>query len=276
MQLACESAEDYISAGHAFDGIAKEYDEIFTRSLIGKAQRSLVHEVLKTFFYRGDRILELNCGTGEDAAFLTSHGVSVLACDASEGMIEVASRRLSTRSARVSVSFAVCANERLDTLQGSHVFDGVLSNFGGLNCTRDLSEVAGELARLVRPGGRLFLCLMGRVCAWEQLWYCLRGEWRKAFRRIATGGTKVSLGGTTIDVHYPSAREMRAAFAPYFRLESRRGIGVALPPSWMEASFHNRPKLVDRLTAIDRRLGALPVFRGMADHVLFQFVREGE
>lgn len=85
-------------AGLAFDSIAEQYDDIFTRSLIGRAQRDAVWDVLRRTFRTGERILELNCGTGEDALFLSRLGVSVVACDASKRMIAVAARRMALMS----------------------------------------------------------------------------------------------------------------------------------------------------------------------------------
>ena len=43
--------------------------------------------------------------------------------------------------------------------------------------------MAGSLAALVRPGGRVAICLLGRFCAWETLYYAVRLQFRKAFRR---------------------------------------------------------------------------------------------
>ena len=71
------------AVGLAFDTIAEQYDDLFTHSLIGRAQRNVVWEVLRHTFIPRERILELNCGTGEDALFLSRMGVSVHACDAS-------------------------------------------------------------------------------------------------------------------------------------------------------------------------------------------------
>ncbi len=68
----------------AFDSLAARYDDLFTRSMIGRAQRGAVWDVLLDTFEPGSHILELNCGTGEDALFLAQHDVSVVACDASE------------------------------------------------------------------------------------------------------------------------------------------------------------------------------------------------
>ena len=81
-------------AALVFDQMAREYDDVFTNSMIGRAQRDAVWSVLTRVFERGDRVLELNCGTGEDALFLAQNGISVTACDASEQMIQIASGRL--------------------------------------------------------------------------------------------------------------------------------------------------------------------------------------
>lgn len=260
----------------AFDAIAQDYDQIFTHSLLGRAQRTLVHAALRDHFRKGQRILDLNCGTGEDAVYLASQGMSVLACDVSEGMIDVARRKAASHAFKLCVEFAVCANENLDSLQDRAPFDGVLSNFGGLNCTADLAAVACGLSRLVRPGGEAFLCVIGRYCAWETFWYSIRGQWGKAFRRMKAGGAEAKIGEGSLRVYYPTVREFRDAFAPSFKLVSWRGVGVILPPSWMEPLFHHRYSLVTLLAHFDRTLGAVPVFRGVADHILFHFVREGQ
>ena len=78
----------------AFDSLAGKYDELFTRSLIGRAQRGAVWDVLLDIFEPGSHILELNCGTGEDALFLARHDCSVVACDASGQMIQTARQRM--------------------------------------------------------------------------------------------------------------------------------------------------------------------------------------
>jgi hypothetical protein len=257
-----------------FDAIAEEYDQAFTHSCIGSAQRSLVHDAMRPYVREGDYILELNCGTGEDAIQLASRGISVYACDASKGMINVCRRKLALRQDLLSVTFAVHANENLGELCSASRFDGALSNFGGLNCTAGLASVARHLADRINVGGYFFLCLLGRHCAWETLWYGVRGQWRKAIRRRKSGGSVANIGGKHVRVFYPSVREVRAAFAPDFRLEEWYGIGVTVPPSWMEPTLRDHPELIPRLARIDRWLGRLPVLRNLGDHILYRFVRE--
>jgi SOS-response transcriptional repressor LexA/SAM-dependent methyltransferase len=51
---------------------------------------STMQELMLRHFGEGSQLLEIGCGSGRDAAFLTSHGRDVTATDASEGMIEAA------------------------------------------------------------------------------------------------------------------------------------------------------------------------------------------
>ncbi len=76
-----------------FDALAERYDDTFTMSKIGQAQRASVWKELERAFHLGDRVLEVGCGTGVDACFLAQRGVTVFACDASSQMIAVAQRR---------------------------------------------------------------------------------------------------------------------------------------------------------------------------------------
>ena len=76
---------------NAFDQIASSYDETFTYTEIGKKQRNIVWDYLKRTLPADTQldILELNCGTGEDALFLANIGHSVTATDASEEMLNI-------------------------------------------------------------------------------------------------------------------------------------------------------------------------------------------
>ena len=258
----------------AFDGIAQDYDGIFTHTLLGRAHRALVHEMLLNHLRKGQRILDVNCGTGEDAIYLASLGMRVWACDISEDMIALARRKAAQSFRGPRVAFMVCANEDLDRLAHYSPFDAVLSNFGGLNCTENLPQVARELSRLVRPGGKLFLCMMGSICLWEILWYAARGDWTRALRRLSSSGSHANIAGNPVQVHYPSVNDMRRAFAPSFRLRSWRGIGIVLPPSWLASEVEHHPTLVRVLKRIDQYLCGMSIARGIADHILFEFARE--
>ncbi|HEV2491864.1 MAG TPA: class I SAM-dependent methyltransferase [Terriglobia bacterium] len=266
-----------------FDALAATYDEQFTDSLIGSAQRKAVWQELDRLFLPGQRILEINCGTGVDALHLARRGVEVVACDSSSRMIEVARERL-RRAASASesggalgakVKFEILPTEEIGKLHDSETpFDGVLSNFAGLNCVEDLRAVSHDLAQLLKPGAVAALCLFGPCCAWEILWYLARGNARKAFRRRHSFGELAELGqGTAVRVRYPTVRTFERLFAPEFRLTTWKGIGVAVPPSYVEPLARRFPRFLGLAVSAERGLSSVPLLRGLGDHVFLVFER---
>jgi ubiquinone/menaquinone biosynthesis C-methylase UbiE len=260
------------AAATAFDRVANSYDELFTHTAIGRAQRRQVWSRLLAAFPVGSRVLELNCGTGEDARFLANRGRPVLACDASAAMIEVAKRRTQHEIGHVNLTFLRIANEELDSLPIEQAFDGAFSNFSGMNCVSDLRSVARNLAKLVKPGGRVLLCVWSSLCLAEIIWYFAHVQAKKAVRRFSRQAT-AKLGDAVISVFYPSIREMRQAFSPWFALSSRRAVGLFVPPSYVEQLIGRRHKLLARLDQLDRLCAGWSILRDVGDHVLLEFVR---
>jgi ubiquinone/menaquinone biosynthesis C-methylase UbiE len=251
----------------AFDRIAEEYDRVFTNSAIGRVQRDAVWEIAERTFSPGSHILELNCGTGEDAFFFSRLGMKVYACDASENMIEIARRRQLREAPHSAVEFNVLATESLSALDDLPMFDGVFSNFGGLNCVTNIAEVGRQLARRVRPGGKLLLCICSRFCLWEIAWFLCHSDVRRAFRRVR-GKATAMLNGVAVSIHYPTVREICAALHPWFALHRVKSIGLVVPPSYLEQWAHNHRELLAMMSSIDRVASEWRVLRVLGDHVL--------
>ena len=258
-------------AGRAFDSIAEKYDGLFTNSLIGRAQRAVVWERAATLFQKGSRVLELNCGTGEDAVFLAGKGVAVTACDASARMIEQAISRGLAAGVEGAVEFLLLPSERLDKLSAPQLFDGALSNFSGLNCLSNLTAIARELAAHLRPGAPALLCLSTRFCAWEILFYLAQAD-RRAFRRC-TGFHRATIGRETFPVYYPTLRSISKSFGPFFRLQSVVGVGICVPPTFMESWAGRHPGLFRLSKWVDSIIRKWPGIRVLGDHMLLHLER---
>src|SRR4051812_2642956 len=76
-----------------FDALAAKYDTSLTASPIARYLRARVNDRLDVHFGRGDHVLEIGCGTGEDALFLAERGIRVTATDSSPAMLEIARAR---------------------------------------------------------------------------------------------------------------------------------------------------------------------------------------
>lgn len=270
--MSAATSQTYVAP---FDAIADQYDRIFTESRIGLAQRSSVWNEIEKVFKFGDRVLDLGCGTGVDACFLARRGVAVVACDSSPRMIEFANQRITNSGLQDLVFPRLLAAQDISSLAPAALFDGVFSNFGALNCVSDLRSLALSLAALVKPGAPAILCLMGQHCAWEILWYLAQGKPVKAFRRIRNAGIKGHLAGdTSVDLQYRSVRSLARTFSPEFRLKTVKGIGVSVPPSYLEPWISGHKSSFEFCVRADSFLGRCPGIRALADHILLQFERK--
>jgi SAM-dependent methyltransferase len=241
-------------ASGAFDGLAATYDRQWSQSPAGRVQREAVWRELAKIFRAGDRVLDLGCGTGDDAEWLASRGIQVTAIDPSAEMV----RRARAKGVAATVG---------DIGMATGLFDGVLSNFAALNCVDDLGGLREPLSSLVRSGGHLALCMFGKFCAWETFWYGLQFDWQRATRRWKAKTRSESLG---IDVYYPPVAQVSAAMAPHFVFFRSVGIGLLTPPSYVRGF----PGVaVEAMGALDRGLTLVPGLRQLCDHQLLVFRR---
>jgi SAM-dependent methyltransferase len=200
--------------------------------------------------------------------------VEVLAFDPSSQMIDLASRRVGERGLQELVRTQILRAEQISSLRSNEPFDGAFSNFGALNCVEDLAPVARELARLLRPGASALLCWMGPYCLWEIARYLTQANASKAFRRIHRTGISARIAdGAFVHVHYPSVRFLARTFAPEFQVMRVRGIGVTVPPSYMEPWAQRHPRALRFCDRLDSWLGQCPCIRLLGDHVLVQLQR---
>lgn len=98
----------------------------------------------------GERILDVATGTGWAARSIAKRGAIVTGVDFGAGVIEAAK----SLSNGAGIDFRVGDAEALE-FPDAH-FDGVISTFGTM-FARDAEAVASELARVVKPGGRVSL-----------------------------------------------------------------------------------------------------------------------
>ncbi len=252
----------------SFDSYAADYDDHFTNSSIGQAQRRQVWQFLKPFLATPKRILEVNCGTGTDALRLAKLGHEVVATDASAEMIGVSRAKIKAEKQPLNLHFQQAAFLDLEAEFSGEKFDLIFSNFGGLNCLSGdkTKELAVIFSDLLKPNGYLFLVYMSKNCGWERAYYHLKGEKKQATRR-RQGPLKVPVGESEVEVWYYSPGELAQSYVSHFNIQEQHPIGLLVPPSYLEHYFAKRRHLLNLLERMDRFLD-FPFLADYGDHFL--------
>lgn len=147
-----------------FDRVAPRYELLNTLMTFGLDRRWRA-ELARGLRLRPDqRVLDLACGTGDLARSFARVGARPLGLDRSAGML---------RSARTLAPLVRADAEALPLATGS--MDALASAFALRNFV-DLSAVFSEVARVLRPGGRLALLDASRpsnplIAFGHQLWF---------------------------------------------------------------------------------------------------------
>lgn len=258
-----------------FDNLANSYDNSFTNSAVGIAQRKQVWQHLTKMLQekKDVRVLELNCGTGEDAKWLAQNGATVFATDISSEMIKIAEAKIATYHLEQSV---ICKQmDILDVgslIQEQETFDIVFSNFGGLNCispTGFNTFLQKELEALLNANGEAIFVIMPRFCLWETLYYTVKLKFNRIFRRLTKHNLQASLGNNnSIATWYYSPNWIQEHLPSTIYQKALLPIGFFLPPSYVNRFFTKHPRLLKMLERLENIANKLPILAFASDHYL--------
>jgi demethylmenaquinone methyltransferase/2-methoxy-6-polyprenyl-1,4-benzoquinol methylase len=137
-----------------FDRVAGRYDALNSVMTAGLHHRWRERAADRAELIAGDSALDVCCGTGDLALELAGRvapGGHVVGCDFSEPMLDLAREKASERGAG-GVRFEWA--DALSLPYDAGRFDAVTVGFGVRNLA-NLERGLGEMARVLRPGGRL-------------------------------------------------------------------------------------------------------------------------
>jgi SAM-dependent methyltransferase len=254
----------------AFDGLAERYDAQFTATALGAVLRKMSWRRFERAFAGREYLLDIGCGTGEDAIHFAKLGHRVVATDASLQMVRLATRKAELAGCARDIQFVWAPMERLGAELAGETFDGMYSNFGAINCAPDLVTLPRDIAPLMRPGAPLAWVVMGRYVPWEWAWYLARGDAHTAFRRMRAGG--VAWRG--LQVSYPTPATLARLVQPYFVPRTVTPLGLLLPGSYAAPLFERVPRVLAALARAEHSLQRWHVGGAFADHYCFEARRQ--
>jgi demethylmenaquinone methyltransferase/2-methoxy-6-polyprenyl-1,4-benzoquinol methylase len=157
-----------------FDRIAGVYDLMNSAMTAGLHHQWRQRAVDRAEVGPGSDALDVCCGTGDLALELRRRiGADgrVVGCDFSEPMLELARRKSGEEGLPVEFGWA----DALELPYGDEGFDAVTIGFGARNLS-DLGRGLAEMARVLKPGGRLVILEITRpqrepLASFYSLWF---------------------------------------------------------------------------------------------------------
>jgi len=138
------NADVYDDASDIYD----TYEGLFFPYLFGRI-RALIERRFIPALPPGARVLDIGCGTGQQTGLFTAAGCAVAGVDISAGLVRVANRKLGAPVCMVSDACSL-------PFRGG-AFDAVSCAGSTVNHIPDFPRFFDEIARVLKPGGLLFL-----------------------------------------------------------------------------------------------------------------------
>ncbi len=259
-------ADQFQNVSAAFSKQSSSFDEIEEHNEILKWMRVQIHKHCMKFYKVGDEILELNCGTGIDAVFFAEQGMKVHATDLSEGMLNELKKKVEKKNLQNRITTQQCSFTELEKVEKKN-FDHIFSDFGGLNCVKEIDQVINQFKNLLKPGGTVTLVIMPPVCPWEIL-LALKGNFKTAFRRFKKSGADSHLEGIHFKSYYFSPNKLISYFGKSYRKLELKGLASLVPPPYLETFPKKYPKLFRKLIRLDEKYSGDFPFNCFADHFI--------
>ncbi len=258
----------------SFDIAAQQYDAQFTNTAIGRLQRDRVWAYLNKTLPENTtlKILELNCGTGEDAIFLARKGHDVMASDVSAQMLQIANFK--TEKEQLNIQFQKIDLTQIQQINFSEPFDFIFSNFGGLNCLNEneLLGLSGHLTKVLKPEGKFIAVIMPKFCFIESLYFLSKLQFKKAWRRLNNEFVNVNVDGVQVKTFYYQPSTFYKIFKSNFSLNKKEKVGFI--PSYLENVIQKSNFIKQLLFGMDHALATFNLV-SCTDHYLMELQRKG-
>lgn len=202
-----------------FDQSAETYDE-WCSTPLGSFVDELEKQIMKKIAQpkQGEKALDLGCGTGIYSLWLSEQGVYVTGIDISSEMLKKAKSKAENK------------NQNIEFIKGDvhslpfpdQTFDLIISNIV-LEFVDSPKKVISEGLRVLKPGGRLVIGMIGKHSDWAKM-YEMRGKDKKD--SIFSNAHFFSLQEIN---HFSSSKPTDVHFALYFspyEFVSRKQISI--------------------------------------------------
>jgi len=264
-----ESREPEWEAGAlAYDEIASRYDRVPQENRINHLMRTASLARIAETFLSGSRVLEVGCGTGDEALTLADEGVRVVAIDPSQEMVRIATAKAEERGLTDRATFRVARARDLASIHTDlgGTFDGGYASFS-LAYEPDLRPVAEGLDQTLLPDARFLASLPSRLCLVELALAIGTGHPAFAGRRLSPRWDH-KVGARSVPIRSYTPHELADVMSAYFTIEKVEALPAIVPPPYMNRAYARFEGLADVLERADASFRSRFPFRSLGDHFL--------
>lgn len=260
--------------GVPFDHIESAYDAVLSKSAILQLQRKQVWRYIQEIVpeLNGFELLELSSGAGEDSVLFDDGGFNLVATDISNETQKIIQHKKPEQqfSMQHQISSHYLDLESFNETLFHKKFDLVFSNFGSLNGINPESMrlLFNKLPLILNPGGRFVGVIMPKFCAWETLFFLLRFQFGKAFRRLTSKEVITETNGVSAKTWFYHPSQLKEWSREKFKLIRIKPVGVILPPSYLEKFFSLKKRWVLYLNKLEKKFNKSSIFSGIADNFI--------
>jgi hypothetical protein len=113
------------------------------------------------------------------------------------------------------------------------------------------------------------------MCALEAVYFTATKRPSLARRRLGGGPVNVSVAGIDVPTYYHRVKDVCRVLGDDVTLSVVEGIGVAIPPPYLESRWQALPRAVRSVaTTVDDWVAGWPPFNRVGDHVLLLLTKE--
>lgn len=273
-------AGQYAPLQAAFDDAAPRWDRMIQDSTLLRQIRAENLERLEQVFPPGAWVLDIGCGTGEEALHLASRGCKVWGIDVSPQMIAIAQQKALTRGlseqARFQVLPAGQVGRLLDEIPAERL-TGAWSSLGAINLEPDLTGVREGLGRLLKPSGRLVLQAFNVRSSFEKLFGISHFKPALSSRRSGKAAGLELVSGPLAEAastHFWAPQALADAFKPHFSVDKALACHPFGPSLHFHARYDRHGALYTQLQRLSSPLVSSPSVVQGSDLYVLMMMRE--
>lgn len=259
------------STAEGYDSLAEEWNRRYENPAI-RYRRSIEFNIISRNIKKGDKVLDVGCGSGRHTLFLLEKGCSVTGVDISPKMLEILKQKAEERKYSLSLFLADCNNLPFET----EFFDTVVSIYGPLTHLKNSTKCVNEMIKALKRGGKIVVGVENKWALLPLIRRILKFELNKTIMLLREGGKftlfkKESGQEVLIWLQYYSLKQLVKLFsdAGFIKIKTYGGL-LLVPQEYGYSSKKNLPPFKKILVWLEKRLQNYTPFKNLASYLFIE------